>query len=132
MTDRRCGLTLTSLFAALLLLAPAHGADEPSAKSSLWMKQKLQFSRDILQGLTEADHEAIGRNAQAMNIMEFFEKWSRADDPDYRTQLRLFEFSNRALIRAAREKNLDAATLAYTQLTVSCVNCHKVVRDVER
>jgi len=52
----------------------------------------------------------------------------RASRPEYRTQLRLFEFADRELIRAAAEKNLDAATLAYNQLTVSCVNCHKIVR----
>jgi hypothetical protein len=33
------------------------------------------------------------------------------------------------LIRQADKENLDGAALAYVQLTLSCVNCHKVVRD---
>jgi hypothetical protein len=96
------------------------------------MKQKVQASQAVLTGLANADFQAIGQNAAAMGVMEYFEKWQRADLPGYRTQLRLFEFANRELIRAAREKNIDAATLAFNQLTISCVNCHKIVRDAAR
>jgi len=96
------------------------------------MRQKVQASQAILTGLASADFQAIGQNAAAMSAMEQLEKWLRADSPGYRTQLRLFEFADRELIRAAREKNLDAATLAYNQLTISCVNCHKIVRDAVR
>jgi hypothetical protein len=46
--------------------------------------------------------------------------------------LTLFQTANRELIRAAENENLDGATLAYLQLTLSCVNCHKVVRDLTR
>ena len=31
-------------------------------------------------------------------------------------------------VKAAKEKNLEAATLAYVRVTMSCVNCHKLVR----
>jgi hypothetical protein len=55
-------------------------------------------------------------------------KWIRADTPEYQTMLRDFLYANKSLTLAAREKNLDAATVAYLQLTLSCVNCHKVVR----
>ena len=36
------------------------------------------------------------------------------------------------LIRQAGKKNLGGATLAYTQLTLSCVHCHNVVRDAKK
>ena len=35
-------------------------------------------------------------------------------------------------IRAADKGDLDDATEGFRQLTTSCVNCHKVVRDVGR
>ena len=60
------------------------------------------------------------------------ECWFCADTPQYKGQLNAFWFANDALIQAADEKNLDAATLAYTQLTISCVNCHKQVRAAEK
>ena len=40
-----------------------------------------------------------------------------------------FEYANKSLVRAVRAKNLDSATIGYLQLTLSCVDCHKVVRD---
>ena len=67
-----------------------------------------------------------------MKLMEHLEKWAHAGQPEYQTQLRLFEFADRELIRAASTQNLEAATLAYTQLTISCVNCHKIVRDAKK
>ena len=33
------------------------------------------------------------------------------------------------LIRHSNEKNLDGATLAFTQMTLSCVNCHQQLRE---
>jgi hypothetical protein len=126
-------LRSTPVLAVLLVLAlPLHAQDEPAQKSSIWMRQKVQASQAIFTGLANADFQTIGQNATAMSAIEQLEKWLRADSPAYRTQLRLFEFADRELIRAAREKNLDAATLAFNQLTISCVNCHKIVRDAVR
>jgi hypothetical protein len=116
----------------MVLTLPLRAEDRPSPEASLFMRQKLQASQAVLAGLASGDYEAIGRNAQAMNVVEQLEKWLRANTPGYRTQLRLFEFADRELIRAAREKNIDAATLAYNQLTISCVNCHKIIRDTAR
>ncbi len=96
------------------------------------MKKKLQLSQNILAGLTESDFDKVRTNAQAMNFLGYLEKWAHADMPDYRLQVRYFDFANRELIRQARDKNLDGATLAYNQLTASCVQCHKIVRDARK
>ncbi len=121
----------TLVVAIILTLPPLVHSQAPGAaseKTSIWMRQKLRASQEILKGLSDGDFQSIGANAQSMNVMEHLERWARAKRPDYQTQLRLFEFANRELIRSASERNLDGATLAYTQLTVSCVNCHKIVR----
>jgi hypothetical protein len=34
------------------------------------------------------------------------------------------------MVKMAKDKNLDGAALAYVQLTMSCVNCHKYVREI--
>ena len=44
-------------------------------------------------------------------------------------QLQIFQNANQQMIRMADDENLDGAALAYVQLTLSCVNCHKIVRD---
>lgn len=130
---------LTGLAALCLLLAmlPGHvtragDVQTKEKEASVWMKQKLAASQNILAGLTMADYTTIERNARSMLAVGYLEKWVRADVPGYRKMMGDFEFANRSLVHAAREKNLDGATLGYVQLTLSCVNCHKIVRDVAK
>lgn len=101
-------------------------------KSSIWMTKKLELSQNILAGLTQSDFDKVRANAAVMNFMGYLEKWARADMPSYKRQVSYFEFANDELIRQAKEKNLDGATLAYNQLTVSCVKCHKIVRNAKK
>ncbi len=100
---------------------------------NFWMKKKLEYSQNILSGLATADFDAIGKNAEGMNRLSKVEKWARRTDAEeYRAQLRVFLTANQDLIRQADRKNIDGATLAFTQITLSCVNCHKVLRDQKK
>jgi cytochrome c556 len=125
------------LAAVLVTLLVAGGAaaepEKPDeGQGSFWMQKKLEYSQKILAGLATADFETIGKNARSMNALTQMEKWVRAGVPEYRAQLRIFQNANEQLIRMADERELDGATVAYVQLALSCVNCHKVVRDVEK
>ena len=123
-------LTAGALLGSMLAAHLGYGANaQPKQdQASIWMKQKLAASQNILAGLTKNDFEAIGKNAKSMLAVEFLEKWIRADTPGYRVMLKDFEYANESLILAARKKNLDRATIAYVQLTLSCVKCHELVR----
>jgi cytochrome c556 len=119
------------IVAALALLAFAvrvAGADEKD-EPSYWMQKKMEYSGKILAGLAKADFEAIEKNAKSMNALSQIEKWVRASAPGYDSQLATFRSANKSLVRMAQEQDLDGATLAFMQLTHSCVQCHKVVRD---
>ncbi len=104
-------------------------AENKAAEAKAWMQKKLEFSQRILAGLALADFEKIRKNAENMNFIDYFEKWSHAERRDYRQQLEMFEHANQELILQATRKNLEGATLAFNQLTVSCVQCHKIIRD---
>jgi cytochrome c556 len=134
---------MKTLLAALVLFALpllAVAFDEPDSKpndvkhqfSASLMRSKLEHSKNILQGLANEDFQEISKGAKSMKGLTVLERWFRADTPRYKAQLNAFWFANDALIQAADEKNLDAATLAYTQLMISCVNCHKQVRATEK
>ena len=41
----------------------------------------------------------------------------------------VFRRSAETMARRARERNLDGATLAYLDLTMTCVKCHQTTRD---
>jgi hypothetical protein len=98
-------------------------------KASLWMKAKTKLSQEILVGLTEGDFDKIARNAKGLNLVDYFEVIAEAKTDDvYQQQARQFASANLELIRQAEAKNIYGATLAYNQLTVSCVQCHVMVR----
>jgi hypothetical protein len=126
----RTGAVMAAIISPALAICLARGDDgkTQAPEASLWMKQKLVASQNILAGLTKPDYEAIEKNAQSMLAVGYLEKWIRADTPGYQQQMKGFEYANKSLARAAREKNLDAATLAYVELTLSCVQCHRVIR----
>ena len=139
MKDKLFGLA--SLLVALAVLSVSTvGADEkkPDEKeagkkeASIWMQKKLEHSQKILAGLTEADFDKIQSSAGMLQVLNFLEEWDRGRNPEYRRQLKYFSDANAELIRQAGKKNLGGATLAYTQLTLSCVHCHNVVRDVKK
>lgn len=117
------------LLATILTTAVAAEEPKPAEDASFWMKKKLEYSEHILAGLAKEDYDLIAKNARSMRALSHMEKWVRASLPEYRAQLRIFENANEQLIRTADAEQLDGAALAYVQLTLSCVNCHKVVRD---
>lgn len=91
------------------------------------MQKKLDDSKNILDGLVTEDFEKILKGAKSLN--EFGKrKWTENESTAYRTQNQVFWFTTGTLVMAAEEKNIDGATLAYTQMTHSCINCHKLLR----
>jgi len=110
---------------------PEKKKDGEEKKADAWMKAKQKATQEVLAGLTEGDFDKIRTNAQAMNFLGYLEKWAKPDTPGYKEQVSYFDFANRELIRQAKAKNIEGATLAYTQLTISCVQCHKIVRDAK-
>jgi hypothetical protein len=125
------------VFAASLLwlaaIAAADGQEQkknesPETQPSVWMRKKLEYSRNILAGLASEDFDKVAANAQSMQGMSRFEGFLRGKMPGYRTQLEVFQDANEEIIRQAQKDNIEGAALAYTQLTISCVNCHKQLR----
>ena len=117
---------LTSGFSAIA----SEKADE--TQPSYWMKKKLEYSEKILGGLVNKDFDQVAKNAHSMNALSQIEKWVRGNTSEYRAQLQVFQNANQQLMRMAEKENLDGAALAYVQLTLSCVNCHKLVREGPR
>ena len=68
------------------------------------------------------------RKAQRLSAMSQEAPWQVFENPDYAQHSASFRREADALARAAKKKNIDAATLAYMRLTMNCVDCHKFVR----
>jgi cytochrome c556 len=115
-------------------------ADEPKKKKieakqghkpvSFWMEKKLQYTQDILRGLVTGDLDDVAEKAEQMRLLAKVEGWIRSRKPGYRAQMQAFEFANAEILRHAQADNVDGATIAFQQLTISCVSCHKMLRNV--
>lgn len=99
--------------------------------TSFWMKKKLDYSQNILAGIAVADFDKIAENGEAMRGLSKIEGFFRGQTPGYRVQLQIFEQAVDEIIRQAKKDNVDGAALAFTQLTISCVNCHKHLRETK-
>lgn len=96
---------------------------------SIWMKKKLDYSQNILAGVTSEDFDMIADNARSMKGLGKFEAFVRSRNPAYTRQLQIFNEVNDEIIRQADNDNVEGVALAFTQLTINCINCHKALRQ---
>lgn len=117
--------------------APAgNGADErpPAIKPddvAVFMRAKLDHSRHVLEGLAMEDYQAIYRAAHDLALASQASTWEVLLTEEYARQSADFRRSCESLRTAARDENLDAAALAWMEVTLKCVQCHKYVRQAD-
>jgi len=107
---------------------PASGQEGLSA----FMQRKLTHASKILEALTTEDFDSIVKHSQAINLLCEDELWLVRKTPEYSERSKEFQRSVYAITQAARNKNLEGATLAYVDATLKCVNCHRYLRTAER
>lgn len=109
-------------------------ADEPlSPKGSVkpFMRMKLEASNKVLEGLTTEDFRLVREGASTLHKMSSAEKWRVSNDVLYRQYSAEFNREAERLLERANERNLDGATLAWMECTMSCVRCHKYARAIK-
>jgi hypothetical protein len=112
----------------LALLSPGHTQEGPEWKSREFMRRKLEHSQAVLEGIALEKFANIERNAQTLSLLSQAAEWQILPSADYKRHSEEFRRTADLLAEQARKKNLDGAALAYVQLTLNCVNCHKEVR----
>jgi hypothetical protein len=125
---RTTALVLAAVLAAALW--SAGGAQEQPAKVSDFMKLKLNHAQKSLEAITIEDYAAMAKHAQALSLLSREATWRVLQTEEYVQHSTEFRRTADALGAAAKKKNVDAAALAYVDLTMKCVNCHKYVRGV--
>ena len=94
------------------------------------MRQKLQHSQKVLEAIAVNDFDGLGKHAEELILLSKEAKWKVVQSPRYELYSTDFRRNAEALVQSAKEKNVDAAALAYVDLTLNCVKCHKYVREV--
>ncbi len=126
MKTKSIAVMLTAFLAAGLALGLAQGKKSRATKE--FMRDKLELAQGILEGLSVENYDLIISRSQKLGAMSQEADWKVFENPDYEQQSLAFRRNVDALTKAARNKNLDGATLAYVRVTMSCVECHKYVR----
>ena len=82
----------------------------------------------MLLGLTLEDYGLIAKNAEKLVELSNKTNWYSRQVPEYELFLNEFRRNAQDLMTAGQQKNLDAASLAYVQMTLSCISCHALIR----
>lgn len=103
---------------------------QPKIRTSTkeFMREKLEHSQKVLGALAMEDYFTLEKISERLGAMTQEATWQAFQNPDYTQFSANFRSHANALTKAAKEKNIDAATLAYVRMTMSCVDCHKSVR----
>jgi hypothetical protein len=115
---------------ALCLPFWARAEEEVQSKDSNVMHDKLKNSQQLLEGIALADYTKITRSAEDLIRLTKREEWHVLNTPRYQTHTSDFQRAAERVIQKAKLKNIDGVTLAYFEMTMSCVRCHDYVRDV--
>lgn len=121
-----------------VLLFCLFGTNNPSAtvaqgkgkQVSKLMAEKLSSSQKLLEGIAMADFKKIERSAEQLIELTNTEEWLMHKAPRYEMHTNEFRRAAETLVRKAKDKNIDGTTLAFFDMTMSCVRCHQHVREV--
>ena len=126
MKIKAAGMVLFLVLAVGLMVSSAQNKKLRAMKK--FMRDKLELAQGILEGLSVENYDLITSRAQRLSAMSQQADWKVFENPDYEQQSLAFRRNVDSLTKAAKNKNLDGATLAYVRVTMSCIECHKYVR----
>jgi hypothetical protein len=135
-------ILVAGIASALILVVPlvrSLGEQKPKGKpekpqkvepkASEIMKLKLKHAQKLLEGIALNDFDTIGKNSKDLLVLSQKAEWRVFPTPSYLMHSNEFQRTTEKLIQGAKDKNLDGATLAYLEMTLNCVRCHKYVRE---
>ena len=129
----------TLLVAFMVLSLSLLSGDRPSAaepkkaespKTNTLMAAKLKNAQTLLEGLALDDFDKIQKSAEELMQISKAVEWTVFKTPEYEVQTNNFRRAVETIIAKAKAKNIDGATLAYVDMTISCVRCHQHCREV--
>ena len=103
--------------------------DEPAGSLHRFMRQKMQASNLILEGLCTDDMKAVAAGTQTLMKMPSEAKWRVSNDMMYRRCSNEFLQAVEELQKEAEENDMDGASMAWVNVTMKCMKCHKWVRN---
>jgi hypothetical protein len=114
---------------ALVLVLPGWGAADKPKVSEL-MQKKLKHAQKLMEALATNDYSGLSKQADELMQISKEAEWRVLKTPRYELFSDQFRSHCEEIIKHAKDKNIDGVALAYVEMTLSCVKCHKYVREV--
>jgi hypothetical protein len=124
---------IIALSLLLLVLGSSHDVAGEAALGkgvSKLMAEKLKNSQKLLEGIAVGDFTKVTSSAEELIQLSRNEEWLMLKTPRYEVHSNEFRRACETLIQKAKDKNIDGTTLAFFDMTMSCVRCHQYVREV--
>lgn len=100
-----------------------------TAQLRAFMRDKLSYSQNIVEGLTLEKYDQISTNAFKLRLMTQDAEWrSILKNQDFEEKTKAFQKLTVQLMDAARAKNTPDALKSYNNMIQSCVDCHDEFR----
>ena len=127
---RRATFVLIALALLGIPTLSGHG-EEPKKDDKLadLMHKKLTASQAVLEGIALNDFKKISAQSDELLAISKRAEWRVLKTPKYEMYSNDFQRIAENLGQSAKDKNIDAAALNYVDLTLTCVKCHKYVRE---
>jgi hypothetical protein len=103
--------------------------EEPQQALQRFMRQKLQASNRILEGLCTEDLKMVTDGAATLMKMSKEEKWRVSTDMMYRRYSREFVNAVEELEQEAKDQDTNGSSMAWVNVTMKCLKCHEWVRN---
>jgi cytochrome c556 len=100
----------------------------PGVSNRPFMQAKMDHAKGILEGLALENFDGIETSAQNLILLSHESAWNVIQSPDYIEMSSDFRASVGRLRAAAKDRNIDGATIAWFEVTLNCVRCHKDLR----
>jgi hypothetical protein len=109
---------------------PKAPAVRPQSDLEKLMQKKLALAQKLLSGIALNDLEPVQVNAQELLTLSKLAEFRVLKTAAYELHSNEFRRSLDEMIKGAKDRSIDSATLAYVDMTLACVRCHKHVREV--
>jgi hypothetical protein len=124
-----CFFTITLLYAYAQVPPATAQEKELPLETRNFMQAKLTHAQKILEGLSLENYDTVVKHAQELSLLSLESQWNVLRTQKYVDQSAEFRHAIERLVEAARTKQVDATALAYMDVTLKCVHCHKYVRS---
>jgi hypothetical protein len=113
-----------------LLAVPSSSQEKKKREPDPLMVLKLKESQALLEGLALNDPAKVQASAEELLRISKEAQFRKAlKTAKYEYFANSFQRAAETAIEKAKAKNIDGATLAYVDLTMTCVRCHQHTRE---